>query len=228
LHRVRASFGYDLGDPVGLIGGHVGDQGAAVGSEQVEELPQRRPVSARCCPQQSAGVVVDHDGDVAVAALVGDLVDADAAQPVQAVAEGFDVGPDPGDDRADGAPGDPHQLGHRGLGTLRDQPCHRLVEAEGVPGTMSRPRHVRDYDAVLAAGHPRRLGLHEHLHRREVQSPPPAPTLASVITTAAPTTDPAPGARRQHRPDVNDEDLPILFELHVLDDRLLDAQQGAP
>ena len=45
LHRGRAAFGDDLGDPVGLIGGHVGNQRAALGPEQVDEAPQRGPVA---------------------------------------------------------------------------------------------------------------------------------------------------------------------------------------
>ena len=50
---------------------------------------------------------------------------------------GLDVGPDPGDDRADGAPGDPHQLGDRGLGALGgkpgDQLCMMLCAAAVAP-----------------------------------------------------------------------------------------------
>jgi hypothetical protein len=47
LHRVRASFGDDLGDPVRLIGRNMGDHRATFGAEQVEELPQRGPISSR-------------------------------------------------------------------------------------------------------------------------------------------------------------------------------------
>ena len=139
---------------------------AALGPEPIEERAQRGPVAARRGPQQPARIVIDHDGDVAVAAFVGDLVDPDPGQPVQAVTDGFDVGPDPSDDRTDGAPGDAHQLGDGGLGTLRDQPRHRLVKAQSVPCAVSRPRHVRDHDAVLTAGDPWRVGLQPHLHRR--------------------------------------------------------------
>jgi pimeloyl-ACP methyl ester carboxylesterase len=51
--------------------------------------------------------VIDHDGEVVTATLVGDLVDPDPGQPVQAVTERVDVGPDPGNDRPDRAPRNP-------------------------------------------------------------------------------------------------------------------------
>ena len=56
---------------------------------------------------------VDMSGFKAV--LVGDLIDPDPPQPGEAVVRGVDVGPHPGDDRPDCAPGDPHQLRDRGL-----------------------------------------------------------------------------------------------------------------
>jgi hypothetical protein len=80
--RVRAPFGDDLGDPVGLIGRHMGDCGAAVRPELVEEDAQGGTIPARRGPHQPAGAVIDHHGEVVTAPLVGDLVDADPAQPV--------------------------------------------------------------------------------------------------------------------------------------------------
>ena len=58
-------------------------------------------------------------------------------EPTQAVAEGLDVGPRPGDDRPDGAPGDAHQLGDRALRRLGSQPRDRLVESDRVPGCFT-------------------------------------------------------------------------------------------
>lgn len=37
LHCLRAALGDDLGDPVGLVGRHMRDQGAALGAERVKE-----------------------------------------------------------------------------------------------------------------------------------------------------------------------------------------------
>jgi hypothetical protein len=86
----------------------MGDLRTPLGSEGVEEGTQRRLVSTGAGPDQPSGVVVDHDGQVLVVALVGDLIDADPAQTSEQVDLTGGVGPDPGDDRSDGAPGDPH------------------------------------------------------------------------------------------------------------------------
>jgi len=164
LHRGRATLGDDLGDPVRLIGRHVRDRGAALGPEQLEKRAQRGPVAAGCGPEQPARIVVDDDGEVAVPAFVGDLVDADPGQPIQPVTQGLYVRPDPGDDRPDGAPGDAHQRSHRGLRALRRQPGDGLIEAECVSGAVPRPGHVRHHDPVLGAAHPGRVGFQEHPH----------------------------------------------------------------
>ena len=58
-------------------------------------------------PHQPAGVVVNHRGEELVAALVGDLIDPEPGQAGEPVMQRLDIGPDPGDDRAHGAPGDP-------------------------------------------------------------------------------------------------------------------------
>ena len=54
--------------------------------------------------------------------FVGDLIDPEPSQTGEPIVGGVDVGPHPGDDRPDGSPGNPHQLGDRGLGALRRQP----------------------------------------------------------------------------------------------------------
>ena len=112
--------------------------------------------------------MINDDGEVAMVSLVRDLVDADAPQPIQPIAKGFDVGPHPGDDRPDGAPSDAHQLGHRALRTLRYQPGHGLIEGQRVPGAVPRPRHMRHDHAVLGAADPRRVCLHEHTDRARI------------------------------------------------------------
>ena len=63
LDRVRAPFGDDLGDPVGLISRHLSECGAAVWPELVEEAAQGGAIPARRGPHQPAGVVIDHDGE---------------------------------------------------------------------------------------------------------------------------------------------------------------------
>src|SRR5690606_21894356 len=76
-HRVRAPLGDHGADPVRAVGGDVGDQGGAFLTEGVEEPFQGGLLPAGRGPHQPAGVVVDHDGQVLLPALVGDLVDPD-------------------------------------------------------------------------------------------------------------------------------------------------------
>jgi hypothetical protein len=106
-HGLGAARRDRVGDPVGGVGADQAELGRALGAERVEEAVQGGLVMAGRGPDQPAGVVVDHHRQVAVALAVGDLVDADAAQPFQAV----DVGPgllgDAGEHPADGAPGHP-------------------------------------------------------------------------------------------------------------------------
>jgi hypothetical protein len=192
----------------------VGDQCAPRRAEYVEELAQGGPVAARCGPQQPTGVVVDDDGQLAVPALVGDLVDTDPGQPVRAVTEGFDVGPDAGDDRTDGAPGDAHQVRDRGLRTLGHQPGDGLVEGERVTRAVACPRHVRDDNPVLGATDPRRIGLEEHPRRAGIQRPPATPSLAAVVTPAATPAHPAPASSAPRRSYSSHQQLLDLVEQH--------------
>jgi hypothetical protein len=113
--RVRAAVGHHVGDPVRGVGGHVRDQRGPLGAEGVEEPSQGGRVATRRGPDQVAGVVVDHHGQILVVAFVGNRVDADPAQVRQPVHGLLRVVPHPGHDRADGAPRDPHQLAHRGF-----------------------------------------------------------------------------------------------------------------
>ena len=165
--------------------------------------------------------------------LVGDLVDADAAQPIQPITKCFHVGPHPGDDRPDGAPSDAHQLGHRALRTLRHQPRDGLIEGQRVPGAVPRPRHMRYYHAMLGAANPRRVCLHEHTDRARIQRPPATPSLSRVVAATPSTADTAPASRCPRSPHLHDEPAAaataaVPFELDTLNNCLLDAQQGAP
>ena len=54
--------------------------------------------------------MVDDHGQELPAALVGDLIDPDPGEPGEGIMELFRVGPNPGDDRPDRPPCDPHQL----------------------------------------------------------------------------------------------------------------------
>jgi hypothetical protein len=193
-----------VADPLGRIGADQADSGGPFRTEQIEEPLQGGPVMAGGGPHQPAGVVVDDDHQVLVAAPVGDLVDPDASEPVEGVDGGSRVGHDPGSDRAHGPPRDPHQRDHRGLGGVGHQPCGLVIEGPGVPGAVTRPRHRRHDHPMIPAPHAWGVRLDEHLHRPGIQRPPPAPALAAVVTArpaptvAAPAGRVRPGTARHH------------------------------
>ena len=70
-------------------------------------------------PNQTAAVVVDDHGQIFVSAFVGNLVDTDPGQVGELVVQSLGISPNPGDDRPERAPRDPHQLRDRRLGGLR-------------------------------------------------------------------------------------------------------------
>ena len=234
--RTWAPLSHDVADPVRGIGRHMGDLAAPLDAQDVEEPPQGGGVTTRRGPHQPAAVVINHHRQIPVVALIGDLIDADPAQTGEPVEALVGVGPDPGHDRPDGAPGDPHQLAHRGFRTGHRQPGHRVIEGVGVPGVVTRPRHQYHRRAMLGAVHPRRLGLQYHLHRAPIQAPPPAPTRTPVIAGRPAAATPTPPRNATSRPHPRHHQgvavgvfLRELLKLDVLNHRaLVDTQQRTP
>src|SRR5690242_21816785 len=73
-HRLRGPLGDDVVDPPGAVGGDVGQLGGAVGAEVVEEPPEGLLRAVLPGPDQSAGVVIDHAQQVALAlALISSI-----------------------------------------------------------------------------------------------------------------------------------------------------------
>jgi hypothetical protein len=227
-HCLGAARRDGVGDPVGGVRADQAELARAVLAERVEEAVQRGLVMAGRGPDQPAGVVVDHHRQVAVPLAVGDLVDADAAQPLQAV----DVRPgllcDAREHPADGAPGHPQQFGDRHPGSVDRQPRRGVLERAGEAGAVACPGHGRHDHAVAAATHPRRLGLQERLHYPEVQRAPASAPLAVVVARAASTADTAPAALTAGRPHQGDDGRCFLVERHMLDHGVLDAEQPRP
>jgi len=116
----------------------------------------------------------------------------------------------------------------RAFGRLGGQPGHRLIKGQRVTRAMPSPRHVRHDNAMLGAGHPRRVGLDHRLHRAQIQSPPASPSLTGVIPAAAALTDPTAEGSGAGRPDPTHQYLGILVELHCLHDRLHHTEKGMP
>ena len=180
-HGVRGSLGNDAGDPARHVRRDVGQLRSAFVAEFVVEHLKVGVGAARADPHQMAGVVIDHDDQVAVSALVGDLIDPDPSQPVDAINTRLDICIDPRDDRPDGAPRHPQQLTRRGLRGAHRQPRRQVVEVAGVADTVTSPRHRRYRRAMSSAPDPWRVGFDEHLRRAGVQRPPPPTTITTVV-----------------------------------------------
>jgi hypothetical protein len=110
-------------------------------------------------PHDLAGVVIGDDGQVAVPAPIGHLVDAKQPQAVQ-TARVKALGDNALDDRADGVPGDAHQPRDRRLGHLLSQKGHHVFEVAR-KARPARPRHRLDPDAAVRALHASQA--HDHV-----------------------------------------------------------------
>ncbi len=179
-------------------------------------------------PHQPAAVVVDHDGQVLVAALVGDLIDPDPLQAGQRVDPRGGVGPHPSDDGSDCAPGDSHQLGDRSLRALCGQPGHLLIERAGVSSAVSGPGDLSHRRPVSGAVDPRGVSFEEDPDGSHVEPTPPPPPLTTVIPGGPRSARSASTPARLSRPHVDHENLCLAVEPNALHHRVLDAQQGAP
>src|SRR5450830_384046 len=198
MERVRAAdgvgalLGHDSSDPRGPVGGNMGDLRGSFRPERIKERAQGGLVLTRRHPDQTAAVVVDDNGQILVSALIGNLIDPDPGEAGELVVQFLGISPNPGDDRADRAPRDPHQLRDRRLGRLRGQPRDLRIEVVGVTGPVPGPRHGRDAHPVDAARHPRRVGFQLDPNRSRVQRSPPSSTVALVISGATPLAPTAP------------------------------------
>jgi hypothetical protein len=158
---------------------------------------------ARCRPHQPPGVVVDHDGQVAAAALVADLIDADAPQPSQAIdaRAGLDLLGHPGHDPRDRPPGHPQQLGHRYPGGVGGQPRRGVLKRAGEPYCRAAPTHLGHDHPVLTAGHPGRVGLQERADHPKVERTPASPPFPLVRAGTTPAADPTAAPPTTSRAD---------------------------
>lgn len=190
MERVQAERGVlasgqgAVADPLGRIRADQADLGCSFRSEEIKEPLEGGPVVAGGGPHQPAGVVVDNDHQVLVAAPVGDLIDPDPGQPIERVPHRPGIRDNPTSDRPHSAPRDPHlQLDHRRLGDVGDQPGHPIIEDTAMTGAVTRPGHRSNCHTMVSTRHPRCVGFDEHLGRPGIQCPPAAPTLAVVVAT---------------------------------------------
>ena len=156
-----------------------------------------------------------------------DLVDADAAQPVEQIDLAPRLVADAFADRAHAAPRDTHQLRDRRLGGVDRQPRRLILKRPREPRRMPGPRDRAHHDAVAPTRHPRRFSFQERLRAAEIQRTPAPPAVAEVKARATPATLAAAITLAPRRAD-RDDDLVLFADLHVFDDRALQAQQPRP
>jgi len=118
-------------------------------------------------------VVGDDDQELTAAPAPGLLIDADPAQPAEAVLPGYGVRGDPGGDVRQRVPGDPQLRRRPRPGHVRGLPRRELLKRPGEPVITPRPRHHRGDLPVLAADDPRQPRLQERPLAVHIQRPPP-------------------------------------------------------
>jgi hypothetical protein len=176
VERVKAQLGVGdrLADRALVLAAHVDrdrpDRVAAV-AELGEELGQRGAVAARTAPHDHAAGVVGDAREVAVSAAIGDLVDADANEAVEATLVKV-IGGNASHDPPDRVPGDPEQAGDRRLGHLLGQPRDDILEVARVARPRARPRHRLELRAARAAPQPAQLALDDAAVGAEIEVPP--------------------------------------------------------
>jgi hypothetical protein len=158
---------------------------------------------------------------------MADLIDPDPAQPGEQITARAGLGGDTRADRADRAPGDPHQLGDRPLGALDRQPRRLVLKAPGKARRVPGPRHRAHDHAMLVAAHPRRVRLDVRQRGSEVKRPPPASALAEIEPRATTPTHSAAILLMPPRPR-RDNHLARVAERHVLNDRGAQPEQPRP
>lgn len=220
-------------DRVPASPGHRPDD-AAGGSGTVAPAPDSRDRIQRVVPreQPTGAVAVITARETAArhttmcsCGMWRPLVDPDPPQPGEAVEPGVRITLVAGQDRADGAPGDPRQLRGGRRGALGGQPGDLLAEVARVPGVVPGPGHRRDHHPVPFARHTRGIGLQEQLQPGRVQVPPPPASRPGIEPRTAAATDPAAATRPGPRTHRHHHDPRSLIEPGIFRHLLLASDQ---
>jgi hypothetical protein len=231
--RAERGVGTALGDhdsdPLGRVSTDQPDPRRPLLTQKLEELLEGLLVTSDRGPDESSAVVVHHHGQVLVPAPVADLVDADADESLEGVLCRTRVTNDPGDDRAHGAPRDPHHFGDRGLRGVGHEPGHLVVEVPSVASTVGGPGHLSHCHPVFGAVDPWGVGLQiAERHAKIERSPvPSSPTL--VIAGSPTSTETTSTLRRPPRTHVDHDRVSLFIELHRLNHgRPIDTERPTP
>jgi len=191
-------------------------------SELCEERLQGSGVSARPHPHDRARSVIADRGQVALAAPVGDLVDADLDEPLEPAFVEV-IAHDALDDPPDRVPAHPQEPCDRRLGHLLGEEGREVLEVARVAGAGPCPRDRLHSDAAVGAAHPAQAVLDQAARGAEVKVAP-APQMA-VVDCADDLA--AARARRSPAPPQGDlDDHPLGSERDVDDPGAGQAQQA--
>jgi len=165
--------------------------------------------------------VVDDRGEIALAAPVADLINADGDEPLQTALVEV-VGQHAFDDATDRVPGDAQKPGDRGLGHLLGQPGHHILEVAGVARAVACPRHRLELRAAVKTPHATQVAFDKAPLAAQIEMPP---ALEAVIVAAhAPPGLTAAAAYQAPAPESHGHEHPLDPEAHV-DDRRADQTQ---
>ncbi len=178
-------------------------------------------VSARTHPHDRTRSVIADRGQIALAAAIGDLVDADLDEPLEP--PGVEViAHDALDDPPDRVPAHAQEPGDRRLGHLLGEEGRQVLEVAGVAGAGPCPRDGLDSDAAVGTAHPAQAVLDKAARGAEVEVAPAR--LGAVVDCADDLT--APRARRSPPPQGDLDDHPLGSERDVDDPGAGQAQQA--
>jgi hypothetical protein len=167
--------------------------------------------------------MVDNARQVALAAAIRNLIDADRDQPGEALLVET-VSDDALHDPPDRVPTDPQQPGDRRLGHLLRQPGDHVPEVTGVARAGPRPRDRFELSAAVRTPHAAKLALDHATRRTEVEVTPALDAMPVHMHAPAglPTTRAHPATAAQ----ADGHDHPLAAEADVRDRRARQAQQS--
>ena len=159
-------------------------------------------------PDDPTGVVADDPHQVPVALAVGDLIDADAAQAIQAIAGSHDgeLTDDALHHATHAGPVDAHQLSNDALGRSFGQIHAAVLERSGEPGSRPSPRHLLGSDAALWALDSPDLAAQHQASAGQTEMPPglDPPVIGDPRTPGTPGTEQRP---LRGQADIDDQGL---------------------
>jgi hypothetical protein len=189
-------------------------------AEHREEALERLGVAARRAPHDCPRAVVEDRGQVALVAAIGNLIDADLNEAMQAALIELLLN-DALHNPPDAVPRDPQEARDRLLGHLLRQPRDHVLEVTRVARAAPGPRHGLKARAAVWAPEAAQLALDQTARAAEIEMAPAlcAPAVDGAAELAATRAHPSAP------PQTHGDDHPLGGEAHVDHPRPGQAQQ---